>query len=68
MVFSLFIPALIMTCIVSIFFLYILPNNLNKTYKVVGLTTTCILLLIVLVMCTIFNPSETKFQFLIIIP
>jgi len=68
MVFSLFIPMLIAICIISIFFFYLLPNNLNKIYKVLGLTTTCVLLLVVLIMCTAFNPNETKFQFLVVIP
>lgn len=59
---------LIAICVSAIGVLLALPNNLNKSYKMVGLTTSGMLLTLTVYLCCLFDHHTTEFQFVTIFP
>ena len=60
--------ALIATCATTVGILFVLPNNLNKTYKVVSLSASGLLVTMTIYLCSAFEQTTTFFQFLAIFP
>ena len=60
--------ALITTCAAAVGILFALPNNLNKTYKVVSLSASGLLVIMTIYLCGTFEQTTTFFQYLAIFP